>query len=93
MRRSATLSRYPVHEFDNGFMVRVVKIKVGLRLFATLMRGDIYRKPGHNPIKQLGRSLQAPIVTACAGGSVQHGLSAAGGVYGFFEHCSAADKR
>ena len=28
-----------------------------------------------------------------AGGSVQHGLSAAGGVHGFYQHCSAADKR
>ena len=31
--------------------------------------------------------------TAFAGGSVQHGVSAAGGIYGFYEHCSAADKR
>jgi len=27
------------------------------------------------------------------GGSDQNGLSAAGGVYGFYGHCSAADKR
>jgi hypothetical protein len=26
-------------------------------------------------------------------GLVQHGLSAAGGVYGFYKHCSTADKR
>jgi hypothetical protein len=37
--------------------------------------------------------LQSPIATAHAGGSVQHGLSAAGGVYGFYKHCSSADKR
>ena len=74
-------------------MACVVKIKVGLLLFATLMRGDIYRKRVHNLIKQLGWNLQTPIATACTGGSVQHGLSGAGGVYGFFEHCSAADKR
>ena len=28
-----------------------------------------------------------------AGGSVQQGLSVAGGVHGFYQHCSAADKR
>jgi hypothetical protein len=40
-----------------------------------------------------GSSLLFPIVTGHVGGSVQHGLSAAGGVYGFNKHCSAADKR
>ena len=44
-------------------------------------------------MRQTGCSLQTPIATAIAGGSVQPGLSAAGGVYGFFEHYSAADKR
>jgi len=39
---------------------------------------------------QTGQSFQSPIATAHAGGSVQHGLSAAGGVYGFSKHCSAA---
>ena len=39
------------------------------------------------------RILQSPITTASAGGVVQHGLSAARGVFGFYEHCSAADKR
>ena len=33
------------------------------------------------------------MATAFAGGSVQHGLSAAGGGLVFYEHCSAADKR
>lgn len=42
---------------------------------------------------QIGESFQYPISTVHTGGSVQHGLSAAGGVYGFYEHCSAADKR
>lgn len=28
-----------------------------------------------------------------AGGSVQHGLSAAGGALGFYQHRGAADKR
>jgi len=42
---------------------------------------------------QMGESFQYPISTVHTGGSVQHGLSAAGGVYGFYEHCSAADKR
>lgn len=45
-------------------------------------------------LPQIGRSLQFPFFdTAHAGGSVQHGLSAAGGVYGFYLHCGAADKR
>lgn len=43
---------------------------------------------------KLGAQLSIPyIATVCGGGSVQQGLSAAGGVYGFFEHGSAADKR
>jgi len=58
-----------------------------------MLTGHNHRWPGHNLIQQKGRSLQTPIATASAGGSVQHGLSAAGGVDGFFEHCSAADKR
>lgn len=33
------------------------------------------------------------LVTVYTGGSIQHGLSAAGGVYGFVEHGRAADKR
>lgn len=37
--------------------------------------------------------MQTPIATAPAGGSDQHGLSAEGGVDGFYMHCWAADKR
>jgi len=37
--------------------------------------------------------LAIPIATVHAGGSVQHGLSAAGGIYGFYKQCSAVDKR
>jgi len=40
-----------------------------------------------------GSAYKPLFATAHTGGSVQHGLSAAGGVDGFFEHCSAADKR
>jgi len=58
-----------------------------------MLTGWNYRKPGHNLIQQMGRSFQTPVATASTGGSVQHGLSAAGGVYGFYEHCNAADKR
>lgn len=50
------------------------------------------RKSGHNPIKQVERSFQTPGATASTGASVQHGLSAAGGVLGFNQHCSAADR-
>jgi hypothetical protein len=49
--------------------------------------------PRYDLTQQVGKSLQPPIATACTGSSVQHGLSAAGGVDGFYEHCSAADKR
>jgi hypothetical protein len=41
------------------------------------------RQSRHNPIKQQG-GFQTPIATASAGGSVQHGLSAAGGALGFY---------
>ena len=58
-----------------------------------MLTGRSYRKPGHNLIQQMGGGFQTPIATASAGASVQHGLSAAGGVYGFYQHCSAADKR
>jgi hypothetical protein len=37
--------------------------------------------------------LSNPIATAPEGGSVQQGLSSAGGALGFFQHHSAADKR
>jgi hypothetical protein len=57
-----------------------------------MMTGRSCRKLGHNLIQQALRSLQTAIATACAGCSVEHGLSAAGGVFGFYEHCSAADK-
>ncbi len=40
-----------------------------------------------------GKGFQSPIATVYTGGLVQHGLSAAGGVDGFYEYCSAADKR
>ena len=56
-----------------------------------MLTGRSYRKPGHNLIQQMGGGFQTPIATASAGASVQHGLSAAGGVYGFYQHCSAAD--
>jgi hypothetical protein len=49
--------------------------------------------PRYDLTQQVGKSLQSPIATACTGGSVQHGLSAAGGVDGFYKHVSAADKR
>ena len=37
--------------------------------------------------------MQSHIATVHAGGSVQHGLSAARGVYGFYKHGSGADRR
>lgn len=40
-----------------------------------------------------GGSLHSPIVTVQAGGSVQRGLSAVGGVYGLYKHCGATNKR
>ena len=49
--------------------------------------------------KSIGVKLTNPIslntvhANVCTGGSVQHGLSTAGGVLGFYEHCSAFDKR
>jgi hypothetical protein len=53
--------------------------------------------PGHNLGRQSGVTVLTPMPTCNAtflgGGSVQHGLSDAGGVYDFYEHCSAADKR
>jgi hypothetical protein len=58
-----------------------------------MLTGWRYLKPRHNPIQQMGRSFQTPIATASAGGLVLHGLSAAEGVYGFYEHCNATDKR
>jgi len=40
-----------------------------------------------------GETFNPLSASVSAGGSVQHGLSAAGGVHGFYQHCSAADKR
>ena len=50
------------------------------------------RAPAHNQPGQQGLKISTPTIDRLAGGSVQHGLSAAGGVYGFYQHCSAADK-
>jgi len=41
----------------------------------------------------MGGSFQTLIATACAGGSVQHVLSATGGDLGFNQHCGVADRR
>ena len=48
---------------------------------------------GHNLPKQKGRRFQTPYDRCLARGSVQHGLSAAGGVHGFCKLGLAADKR
>jgi hypothetical protein len=40
-----------------------------------------------------GEAFNPLFASVHAGGLFQHGLSAAGGVYGFFKHRSAADKR
>jgi hypothetical protein len=43
-------------------------------------------------IPQMGGRFQYRISAVYTGGSVQHGLSATGGVYGFYEHYSATNK-
>jgi hypothetical protein len=50
-------------------------------------------KAHHNRVHQRGRNHQSPIATVTAGGSVQRGLSAAGGALGFYQLGLAADKR
>ena len=40
-----------------------------------------------------GEAFNPLSASVSTGGSVQHGLSAAGGVHGFDQYCSAADKR
>jgi hypothetical protein len=59
----------------------------------SLCRRQIGLLPRYDLTQQVGKSSQPPIATAYTGGSVQHGLSAAGGVDGFYKHVSAADKR
>jgi len=49
--------------------------------------------PQYDTSPQMGQSFQSPIVTAYTSGSVQHGMSAAGGVSGLRQDRCAADKR
>jgi hypothetical protein len=54
--------------------------------------GAYQRQLSGNSIIEKLKSM-SPIATASTGGSVQHGFSAEGCMLGFYEHCSAADKR